>query len=45
MNPTGRGTEEVTSEEQVATRGVQRIKCNSLALLQVNCRNLWIFGI
>jgi hypothetical protein len=28
----------VTSDEQVDTKGVQRIERNSLVLLQVNCR-------
>jgi hypothetical protein len=32
--PTRNKTEEVTSDERLATRGVQRIKHNSLVLLQ-----------
>jgi hypothetical protein len=40
MTQTSRKTEEVTSDEWVATRGAQRIKCISLVLLQVNCRSI-----
>jgi hypothetical protein len=40
MNQTRRKTEEVISDEWVATRGAQRIEGNSLVLLQVNCRGI-----
>jgi hypothetical protein len=46
---TRRKTEEVTSDDWIATRGAQRIEGNSLVLLQVNYRSIlnkfWIFGI
>jgi hypothetical protein len=39
-NQTRKKTEEVTSEEWLATRGAQWIEGNSLVLLQVNCRSI-----
>jgi hypothetical protein len=37
---TRRKTEEMTSDEWVATRGAQKIEDNSLVLLQVNCSSI-----
>jgi hypothetical protein len=39
-NQTRGKTEEVTSDEWVATRRAQRMEGNSLVLLQVNCRSI-----
>jgi hypothetical protein len=39
-NQTRSKTEEVTSDESVATRGALRIEGNSPVLLQVNCRSI-----
>jgi hypothetical protein len=39
-NPTMKGAEEVIRDENVETGGAQKMECNSLVLMHVNCRNI-----